>query len=245
MSLRPYHHGMSDFAALIRARSAPLDPVPTETEPHLERLDGVKAVLFDVYGTLGISGSGDVGVNAAAGRSDAFVTSLQAAGLPADIDGDAGVAALRAAIEADHAAAKARGVDYPEGRHPRSLAGGADGPRPFRPGRGGAGRPVAGLRMPHQPHRRHAARRRHAAGTEGPRPAAGDRVQRPVVHAAPVPGPPGRHAGGVRVRPRRAGVELGAPPGQTGDVSSTNTPPRRWNRTESPLGRSCTSATTC
>ena len=105
---------MPDFAALIRARSTPLDPLPTGTEPRVERLDGVRAVLFDVYGTLVISGSGDVGVNAAAGRSEAFVQSLQAAGLPADIDGDAGVAALRAAIDADHADAKARGVEYPE-----------------------------------------------------------------------------------------------------------------------------------
>ena len=105
---------MPDFAALIRARSTPLDPLPTDEKPRLERLDGVKAVLFDVYGTLVISGSGDVGVNAAAGRSEAFVQSLRAAGLPADVDGDAGVAALRTAIDADHAAAKARGADYPE-----------------------------------------------------------------------------------------------------------------------------------
>ena len=105
---------MPDFAALIRDRSAPLEAQPTGLEPRLERLAGVRAVLFDVYGTLAISGSGDVGTHAAADRSGAFARSLQAAGLPAEVDGDAGVAALRAAIGADHAAAKARGVTYPE-----------------------------------------------------------------------------------------------------------------------------------
>ena len=105
---------MPDFAALIRDLSAPLEPRPTEVAPRLERLAGVRAVLFDVYGTLIVSGSGDVGVNAAEDRSGAFLAALRAAGLPADPDGQAGVAALRTAIDADHAAAKARGVEYPE-----------------------------------------------------------------------------------------------------------------------------------
>ena len=105
---------MTDFVDLIRSRSAPLDARPTGVEPRLERLDGVRAVLFDVYGTLVISGSGDVGTQAAEDRSDAFRAAAQAAGLSATVDGDAGVDALRAAIDDDHAAAKARGVDYPE-----------------------------------------------------------------------------------------------------------------------------------
>ena len=105
---------MTDFAALIRERSAPLEPLPTGRPEHVERLDGIKAVLFDVYGTLVISGSGDVGVNAAEGRAGAFSAACEAAGTPCADRGEAGVAALRAAIDADHAAAKARGVDYPE-----------------------------------------------------------------------------------------------------------------------------------
>ena len=73
---------MTDFAALIRDLSSPLEPLPTETPADLRELRGIKAVLFDVYGTLVISGSGDVGVNAAAGRGEAFVeAALDAAGL--------------------------------------------------------------------------------------------------------------------------------------------------------------------
>ena len=105
---------MSDVPALIRARSVPLDARPTGVAPRLERLDGVKAVLFDVYGTLVISGSGDVGVNAAEDRSGAFSEACAAAGVLFDRPGGEGVDALRAAVESDHRLAKAEGVEYPE-----------------------------------------------------------------------------------------------------------------------------------
>ena len=36
-------------------------PMETHVESRLQRLPGIKAVLFDIYGTLVISGSGDVG----------------------------------------------------------------------------------------------------------------------------------------------------------------------------------------
>lgn len=104
---------MSDFAALIRDRSRPLEPRPTGAAPQLTPLTDVRAVLFDVYGTLVISGSGDVGTHAAEDRSGAFVAALEAADLPA-LDGGRGVAALKAVIARHHAAAKAEGVDYPE-----------------------------------------------------------------------------------------------------------------------------------
>ncbi|MFH5804865.1 HAD family hydrolase [Alienimonas sp. DA493] len=104
---------MPDFPALIRDRSRPLDPRPTDTPPRVEPLSDVRAVLFDVYGTLVISDSGDVGTHAAEDRSGAFVAALDAAGLPA-ADGKEGVAALKAVIARRHAAAKAEGVDYPE-----------------------------------------------------------------------------------------------------------------------------------
>lgn len=38
----------------------PLAPLPTTCDERLERLDGVKAVIFDIYGTLLISASGDI-----------------------------------------------------------------------------------------------------------------------------------------------------------------------------------------
>lgn len=49
--------------ARIRDLSTPLEPKPTGMEPWLEPLQGIKAVLFDVYGTLLISASGDIGLS--------------------------------------------------------------------------------------------------------------------------------------------------------------------------------------
>ena len=108
---------MTDFAALIRDLSSPLKPLPTRTPADLRGLHGIKAVLFDVYGTLVISGSGDVGVNAAAGRGEAFVEAVRAAGLfwPDDRDGGDGVAALAEEVSRQHAHFRKReGIDHPE-----------------------------------------------------------------------------------------------------------------------------------
>ena len=46
----------------IKALSSPMNPKPTDMATKLTSLPGIRAVLFDVYGTLFISGSGDIGV---------------------------------------------------------------------------------------------------------------------------------------------------------------------------------------
>jgi putative hydrolase of the HAD superfamily len=44
----------------IRKGSAPLLPIPTDTNANVRPIAGIRAVLFDVYGTLFVSGSGDI-----------------------------------------------------------------------------------------------------------------------------------------------------------------------------------------
>ncbi len=46
--------------AVVRHRT-PMGVVPTDVEPRLATLPDIHAVIFDVYGTLVISGSGDIG----------------------------------------------------------------------------------------------------------------------------------------------------------------------------------------
>ncbi|MCA9136797.1 MAG: HAD family hydrolase [Planctomycetales bacterium] len=48
------------YDPVVQHRSE-LFPLATDVEPILKSLRGIKAVIFDVYGTLVISGSGDVG----------------------------------------------------------------------------------------------------------------------------------------------------------------------------------------
>jgi putative hydrolase of the HAD superfamily len=51
------------FFSIITEKSKKLSPVPAGVSPVLPQELGVKAVLFDIYGTLLISGSGDIGIS--------------------------------------------------------------------------------------------------------------------------------------------------------------------------------------
>ena len=47
---------------IFRDRFKLLEPIATDVVPVLPKLESVRAVLLDIYGTLFVSGSGDVGV---------------------------------------------------------------------------------------------------------------------------------------------------------------------------------------
>lgn len=93
----------------------PMTPVPTGFEPFGELTDPVKCVLFDVYGTLFISGSGDIGI--AMDRLDQspalskLMPEYQIRMSPADL-----LARYFQAIQDTHGAMKKQGVSHPEVR---------------------------------------------------------------------------------------------------------------------------------
>ena len=103
---------------LIRSLSAPLRPQPTGVAPRLTRLPGIRAVLFDIYGTLFISGSGDVGTADTGRHGAAFATVLREAGLCTEKESQRlateGPAALETAILAEHQRLKKNGIATPE-----------------------------------------------------------------------------------------------------------------------------------
>lgn len=51
-----------ELKALISDNISPLQPFPTDQKPVLNPIAGIKAVVFDIYGTLLISGTGDIGI---------------------------------------------------------------------------------------------------------------------------------------------------------------------------------------
>jgi putative hydrolase of the HAD superfamily len=105
---------MSDpFAAIFRNHFRPLEPLATGVEPVLAELRGIRAVLFDLYGTLVISGSGEVGT-AAASCDEAMAGALGAVGLQAARPLDGAAELLFERIRASHERDRAAGVDYPE-----------------------------------------------------------------------------------------------------------------------------------
>lgn len=91
-----------------------LVPVHTGVKPVLSPMRGVRAVIFDVYGTLLISASGDIGSSVL--PSEAVCRAFKAAKV-GELDGQSAdilVGYYREAIGESHKNARSRGVHYPE-----------------------------------------------------------------------------------------------------------------------------------
>ena len=93
--------------------SQPLEPIPTGLEPTGRLTGSLQCLLFDVYGTLLISGSGDVGTARQTIRQDERLQQLL---LAYKVDRPFGKVLddFFAAIAGRHARLRAGGVDYPE-----------------------------------------------------------------------------------------------------------------------------------
>jgi len=107
---------MNPLEEVILQNCPPLAPLPTGVEPKLNKLGPVKAVLFDVYGTLFVSGSGDVGTAAATDTAEALTQALAASGFEGDLEqaGQLGKERLKTEILAWHKAGREAGIDFPE-----------------------------------------------------------------------------------------------------------------------------------
>ncbi len=107
---------MKPLEEIVRQLCPPLAPLPTATKERLEKFSDVKAVLFDVYGTLFVSGSGDVGTAAETDTAEALIQALEAAHYKGNLKkaGEIGKDILKTEILEWHAASRAAGVDFPE-----------------------------------------------------------------------------------------------------------------------------------
>lgn len=97
----------------IRRRLQPLAPLPTGLTPRGALRPPVRSVMFDVYGTLFISASGDIDAaqNRTSGRAglEILLRKYHIARSATEIFQE-----LYAAVEAAHAASKKSGVRHPE-----------------------------------------------------------------------------------------------------------------------------------
>ncbi|QBG46706.1 HAD family hydrolase [Verrucomicrobia bacterium S94] len=107
---------MNRLEDIILKNCGPLSPIPTGIEPQLNKIDGVKAVLFDVYGTLIISGSGDVGTATATDTAEALTQALVVSGFEGEPEqaGVIGKDLMKTEIQEWHKAGKEAGADFPE-----------------------------------------------------------------------------------------------------------------------------------
>ncbi len=105
---------MSDLSTIIKDNCHSLQPISTGLEPRLAKLPNIRAVAFDIYGTLLISGSGDIGTLQKNNPAEAMRSILQTVGLkpgdsPAQLSNR-----FQAQIKSAWLRRKSEGIEFPE-----------------------------------------------------------------------------------------------------------------------------------
>ncbi len=99
--------------AIYAQHIRPMAPIPTGIAPNLSKIQRYSAILFDVYGTLLISGAGEIGFNQeSSDGEDGVLHLLRRYGI--NRNPQCLALARNLAIERSHAVARGKGIDYPE-----------------------------------------------------------------------------------------------------------------------------------
>jgi putative hydrolase of the HAD superfamily len=104
------------LAAMIAALNRPLAPEITPTTAALTPLSGIRAVLFDVYGTMFVSASGDIGAARGGMREEHLYDALKSVGY-SRVDVAAGVRGIQLMdqyIADSHEVRRRKGIGNPE-----------------------------------------------------------------------------------------------------------------------------------
>ena len=105
-----------ELIGIIRQNSAPLSRLPTD-EPTVIIPDcNIQAIIFDIYGTLFISGSGDIGTIKDRLRNDAFLRTFEREGitLTGSNVGSRCSVLYEELIRKEHLRLKRNGIENPE-----------------------------------------------------------------------------------------------------------------------------------
>lgn len=92
----------------------PMDPISTGVTPKLVALANIRSVVFDVYGTMLISGSGDVGTSATERQVEAITQTMQSIGITLDVSPETVIANLTRTIREAHQLSREQGIKHPE-----------------------------------------------------------------------------------------------------------------------------------
>lgn len=93
-----------------------MEPLETDAEPKLHLLKDIKVIAYDFYGTLFISGVGDIGIDDGSPDAELFLEVLSQSGVTV-LNGDAGKLGFgiyNSVVDELITAIKADGVEYPE-----------------------------------------------------------------------------------------------------------------------------------
>ena len=96
--------------------SKPLDPLDTGTDPKLQKLDGVEVLAYDFYGTLFISGVGDIGVDDGNFDSDILIDVLNDSGVTIENEkaGEEAFKLYNVVVEEHMKQLEDQGIEFPE-----------------------------------------------------------------------------------------------------------------------------------
>ncbi|RIL03931.1 MAG: HAD family hydrolase [Proteobacteria bacterium] len=105
----------SRLIASVRKLCSPLDPIPSGIEPNIPELHGIRAVLFDVYGTLFVSHSGDIGTTSSEACETSFRQALAACGITSnDTEVPLYISRFGELNREQREALHQEGIDFPE-----------------------------------------------------------------------------------------------------------------------------------
>lgn len=99
---------------IFKSNSRPLEPQATGIAASLKKLADIRVVLFDVYGTLFISGSGDVGTASESSKPQHLAAAIQHCQIDTPRTADELLKKFYAEIKSAHQLAQQRGIEYPE-----------------------------------------------------------------------------------------------------------------------------------
>ena len=103
-----------ELQGIIQRHCRKSTPIATGEKPRLDPLSNIKAVLFDVYGTLFISSSGEIGTIESEPFSEACRQAFDAVGIGAPPDASQCVERFLQIIRENHDRSHQRGIDCPE-----------------------------------------------------------------------------------------------------------------------------------
>jgi putative hydrolase of the HAD superfamily len=106
--------GAGALAAQLRDWSRPLTPLPAAHPARPATLSNIRAVVFDVYGTMFISASGALGEQPPLTDESEFHARLATVGIGLLAPPSGLAATLAAAIQQEHRRLHARGCQFPE-----------------------------------------------------------------------------------------------------------------------------------
>ena len=108
-----------DFTPLhqrFREHSKQLDPIGTGTIPALQHIPGIEVIAYDFYGTLFLSGVGDIGIDDGSADEELLVEALEHSGIDilSQNAGKRGFELYNEIVEKNMNQIKNKGIEYPE-----------------------------------------------------------------------------------------------------------------------------------